>query len=65
MSALPSQCSRPSRPGGPKTITRECSRNRPTMLRTRTVSDSPGTPGLSAQIPRTTSSTGTPARLAR
>ena len=42
-------------------ITRECSRNRPTIERTRMFSDSPGTPGRSAQMPRTSSSTGTPA----
>ena len=35
------------------------------MLRTRMVSDSPGTPGRSAQMPRTQMSTGTPAFDAR
>ena len=39
----------------------ECSRNRPTIERTRMFSDSPGTPGRSAQMPRMSSSTGTPA----
>ena len=45
--------------------TRECSRNRPSRLRTRMFSLSPGTPGRIAQIPRTTASTGTPACEAR
>ena len=35
------------------------------MLRTRMFSLSPGTPGRIAQIPRTTTSTGTPACEAR
>ena len=61
-SALPSQYS--GSPPSANASTRECSRNRPTMLRTRIVSDSPGTPGRSAQMPRTTRSIGTPARLA-
>src|SRR5690606_5979803 len=40
---------------------RECSRNRPRIDRTRMFSDSPGTPALIAQMPRTTTSIGTPA----
>ena len=61
MSALPNQCS--SDPT--KWNTLECSRNRPRIDRTRTFSDSPATPGFSAQMPRTTMSTGTPACAAR
>ena len=45
--------------------TRLCSRNRPRTERTVMVSDSPGTPGRSAQMPRTSRSTGTPACEAR
>jgi len=37
----------------------------PTMLRTRTVSESPGTPGRSMHEPRTIKSIGTPACEAR
>ena len=48
-----------------KAKTRECSRNRPSTERTRMFSESPGTPGRRAQIPRTTTSTGTPAWEAR
>ena len=44
---------------------RLCSRNRPSTERTVTFSDSPGTPGRRAQMPRTRSSTGTPACEAR
>ena len=44
---------------------RECSRKRPTIERTVMFSDSPGTPGRSAQMPRTIRSTCTPAREAR
>src|SRR6185369_2669404 len=40
---------------------RLCSRNRPTMLRTRILSDKPGTPGRNIQTPRTTRSIETPA----
>ena len=61
MSALPIQYSS----AAPKWKTRECSRNRPRIERTRMFSLSPGTPGRSAQIPRTTTSTGTPACDAR
>ena len=43
---------------------RLCSRKRPSTERTRIVSDSPGTPGRTAQMPRTSSSIGTPAREA-
>ena len=39
---------------------RECSRKRPRMERTRMFSLRPGTPGRSAQMPRTTMSIGTP-----
>ncbi len=63
MSALPNHTSGSS--PLPKTKTRECSRNRPSTDRTRMFSESPGSPGLSAQIPRTHTSTGTPAMLAR
>jgi hypothetical protein len=62
-SALPIHTS--GSPAPPKMKNRECSRNRPRMLRTRIVSDSPGTPGRSAHIPRTHTSTGTPACEAR
>ena len=55
----------PRSPPFVKAKTRECSRNRPTMLRTRIVSDMPGTPGRTAQIPRTNKSMGTPACDAR
>ena len=44
---------------------RECSRYRPTTLRTRMVSLTPSMPGLSEQMPRTQTSIGTPAWLAR
>ena len=44
---------------------RLCSRNRPSTERTSMVSASPGTPGRSAQMPRVSSWTGTPAREAR
>ncbi len=57
---------RRARPAGPpKQNTRECSRYRPTMERTRMWSDSPGTPGRRQQRPRTTRSTETPACDAR
>src|SRR3546814_11591649 len=45
----------------PKQTIRLCSRNRPTMLFTRMFSDSPGTPGLRQQMPRTIRSMATPA----
>ena len=45
--------------------TRLCSRNRPSTERTLMVSERPGTPGRSAQMPRMSSSTGTPAWEAR
>ncbi len=63
MSALPNHTS--GSPPLPKTKSRECSRNRPSTERTRTFSLSPSTPGLIAQMPRTQTSTGTPAREAR
>ena len=44
---------------------RECSRKRPTIETTWMFSETPGTPGRSAQIPRTLSSTWTPACEAR
>ena len=44
---------------------RLCSRNRPRTDRTRMFSDSPGTPGRTAQMPRVSRSTGTPACEAR
>ena len=44
---------------------RECSRNSPTIERTRIRSESLGTPGRTEQIPRTMRSTSTPAWLAR
>ena len=53
-----------SRPSGSPPFsnqkTRLCSRNRPRTDRTSMVSDRPGTPGRSAQMPRISSSTGTP-----
>ena len=58
-SALPSHHS--GSPSLSNDITRECSRKRPTIERTRMVSDRPGTPGRSEQMPRISSSTGTPA----
>ena len=58
-SALPIQYS--SSPALVKWKMRECSRKRPRIDLTFMFSDSPGTPGLRAQIPRTTRSTGTPA----
>ncbi len=61
MSALPIQNSSAER----KWNIRECSRKRPRMERTSMFSLRPGTPGLSAQIPRTTISTGIPALDAR
>jgi hypothetical protein len=42
----------------PNIRTRECSRKRPRMLRTRMVSDRPGIPGRKAQMPRTQMSDG-------
>ena len=45
--------------------TRLCSRKRPRIERTSIVSDSPGTPGRSAQIARVTSWTGSPCWEAR
>src|SRR3984885_8113401 len=62
-SALPSQTS-PSDSSAPvpNAYTRECSRNRPSTLRTRMFSDKPGSPGRTPQIPRIHRSTGT-ARL--
>ncbi len=63
MSALPNHTS--GSPPLPKANTRECSRKRPRTERTRMFSDSPGTPGRSAQMPRTHTSTGTPACEAR
>ena len=62
-SAEPIQTSR--LPAFSKQYARECSRNRPRMLMTRTFSLRPGTPGRTAQMPRTQTSTGTPAREAR
>ena len=61
MSALPIQYSSLPR----KWNNRECSRNRPRIERTVMFSLRPGTPGLRAQIPRTTTSVRTPARDAR
>ena len=63
MSALPSHTS--GSPPLPKAKTRECSRKRPRIERTRMFSDRPGTPGRIAQMPRTQMSTGTPAWEAR
>lgn len=63
MSALPIQTS--GSPPLPKAKTRECSRNRPSTDRTRMFSDRPVTPGRTAQMPRTHTSTGTPAWDAR
>ena len=48
----------------PKAKTRLCSRKRSTMEVTRIRSESPGTPGLRQQMPRTTRSISTPAALA-
>ena len=61
MSALPIQNSLILR----KCMIRECSRNWPRIERTEMFSEKPSTPGRSAQIPRTTTSTRTPARDAR
>lgn len=49
----------------PKRKMRECSRKRPTMDRTRMLSDRPGTPGRRLHRPRTTRSTDVPAAEAR
>ena len=79
MSALPSHTSSAGNPATrsspaawpesaspvPNAKIRECSRNRPSTLRTRMFSDRPGMPGRSAHIPRTHTSTGTPACDAR
>jgi len=59
MSAEPIQTS--GTPPFRNQYTRECSRKRPRMLRTRTFSDRPGTPGRRAQIARTLRSISTPA----
>ena len=65
MSGDPNQI-RSGRPWSPpKRNRRECSRNRPTIDRTRMCSDSPGTPGRMPHRPRTTRSTGHPAADAR
>lgn len=63
MSALPNQTS--GSPPLPKAKIRECSRKRPSTDRTRMFSDRPATPGRTAQMPRTHTSTGTPACAAR
>ncbi len=63
MSALPMYTTGSPPPTNAKM--RECSRKRPRMLRTRMLSLRPGTPGRTAQMPRTTMSTSTPACEAR
>ena len=63
MSAEPIQTSRA--PLFSKQNARECSRNRPKILMTLMFSLKPGTPGRRAQIPRTNTSTQTPACDAR
>ena len=63
MSALPMKTC--GSPPPPNRKIRECSRKRPRTERTSIVSDRPGTPGRSAQMPRTQTSTGTPAWEAR
>ena len=54
-----------SSPAGPNANARLCSRNRPTTLGTRMVSETFGTPGRRQQIPRIPRSIGTPALEAR
>ena len=56
-SCRPSRSTPPGSPPLSNQKTRLCSRNRPRIERTATVSDRPGTPGRSAQMPRISSST--------
>ena len=64
-SADPMNTSGPSPEESANAKMRECSRNRPRIERTWMVSLRPGMPGRNAQIPRTTSSIGTPTCDAR